>query len=36
MAFVKSPDGQSVELLQRGEALTPVEPWKSAPNVGEW
>jgi lactoylglutathione lyase len=36
MAFIKSPDGQSVELLQRGGALTPQEPWKSAPNVGEW
>ena len=36
MAFVKSPDGQSVELLQRGAARPPEEPWKSAPNVGEW
>ena len=36
MAFVKSPDGHSVELLQRGAALAPVEPWKSMPNVGEW
>lgn len=36
MAFVKSPDGHSVELLQRGGALTPAEPWKSMPNVGEW
>lgn len=36
MAFVKSPDGHSVELLQKGPALTPVEPWKSMPNVGEW
>src|SRR5262245_56652958 len=36
MAFVKSPDGQSVELLQRGAALAPVEPWKSMPNTGEW
>lgn len=36
MAFVKSPDGQSVELLQRGGARAPAEPWKSAPNVGEW
>jgi lactoylglutathione lyase len=36
MAFIKSPDGHSVELLQRGGALTPQEPWKSAPNVGEW
>lgn len=36
MAFVRSPDLVSVELLQRGEALTPVEPWKSMPNTGEW
>ena len=36
MAFLKSPDGQSVELLQKGAALTPVEPWKSMPNTGEW
>jgi lactoylglutathione lyase len=36
MAFVKSPDGQSVELLQRGGALAPAEPWQSAPNVGDW
>ncbi len=36
MAFVKSPDGQSVELLQRGAALTPVEPWLSMPNTGSW
>ena len=36
MAFVKSPDGHSVELLQRGEALTPAEPWKSLPNQGSW
>ena len=36
MAFVKSPDGQSIELLQRGEALAPAEPWLSMPNTGEW
>jgi lactoylglutathione lyase len=36
MAFVKSPDGHSVELLQRGEALAPAEPWKSMANTGEW
>ena len=36
MAFVKSPDGQSVELLQSGPALAPVEPWKSMKNTGEW
>jgi lactoylglutathione lyase len=36
MAFVKSPDGQSVELLQRGGARLPAEPWASMPNEGEW
>jgi lactoylglutathione lyase len=36
MAFVKSPDGHSVELLQRGKALPPAEPWSSLPNVGSW
>ena len=36
MAFVKSPDGQSVELLQRGAALPPQEPWASRKNQGEW
>ncbi len=36
MAFVKSPDGISVELLQAGPALTPAEPWLSMPNVGSW
>ena len=36
MAFVKSPDGHSVELLQRGEALPPKEPWASRPSHGEW
>lgn len=36
MAFVRSPDGVSVELLQKGEALAPAEPWASMPNVGEW
>lgn len=36
MAFVKSPDGISIELLQQGEALPPQEPWKSMPNVGSW
>ena len=36
MAFVKSPDGHPVELLQRGAALAPAEPWTSLPNVGEW
>ncbi len=36
MAFVRSPDGISVELLQQGAALEPAEPWKSMPNVGQW
>ena len=36
MAFVRSPDGISVELLQRGEALPPQEPWASLPNTGSW
>jgi len=36
MAFVRSPDLVSVELLQRGEALAPSEPWSSMKNVGEW
>ena len=36
MAFVKSPDGISVELLQMGDALEPREPWASMPNSGSW
>ena len=36
MAFVRSPDGISVELLQKGGRLEPQEPWMSMPNVGEW
>jgi lactoylglutathione lyase len=36
MAFVRSPDQISIELLQRGEALAPQEPWVSMPNVGSW
>ncbi len=36
MAFVRSPDGISIELLQQGEALPPKSPWKDMPNVGEW
>jgi lactoylglutathione lyase len=36
MAFVRSPDGISVELLQEGPALAVVEPWGSMPNVGVW
>ena len=36
MAFVRSPDGISIELLQRGESLPPEEPWASMENTGEW
>jgi len=36
MAFVRSPDGISVELLQKGKALAPAEPWASMPNTGQW
>jgi lactoylglutathione lyase len=36
MAFVRSPDNISIELLQAGEALPPAEPWVSMPNVGHW
>ena len=36
MAFVRSPDNISVELLQKGAALPPTEPWKSMPNIGQW
>lgn len=36
MAFVKSPDGISVELIQRGDNLPVAEPWASAPNIGSW
>lgn len=36
MAFVKSPDGISIELLQQGEALPVVSPWKDMPNTGNW
>jgi lactoylglutathione lyase len=36
MAFVKSPDGISIELLNRGGAKPPKEPWTSLPNVGTW
>lgn len=36
MAFVKSPDGISVELLQAGPALPPAQPWASMPNIGSW
>ena len=36
MAFVRSPDNISIELLQKGAALAPAEPWKSMPNSGSW
>jgi lactoylglutathione lyase len=36
MAFVRSPDNISIELLQKGEAMAPAEPWASMPNTGEW
>ena len=36
MAFVRSPDNVSVELLQAGQALPPAEPWTSMPNTGQW
>lgn len=36
MAFVRSPDNISIELLQKGDALPPAEPWKSMPNTGVW
>ena len=36
MAFIRSPDGISIELLQRGEAKPPQEPWVSMPNTGSW
>ena len=36
MAFIRSPDAVSVELLQKGGSLEPKEPWTSMPNVGEW
>ena len=36
MAFVRSPDAISIELLQKGAALTPAEPWSSMPNTGSW
>lgn len=36
MAFVRSPDGISVELLQKGDSLPPAEPWASMPNRGVW
>lgn len=36
MAFVRSPDNISIELLQTGDALAPAEPWVSMPNIGHW
>ena len=36
MAFVRSPDNISIELLQKGAALAPADPWKSMPNIGQW
>ena len=36
MAFVRSPDNHSIELLQKGEPLPPKEPWASMPNTGRW
>ena len=36
MAFVRSPDNISIELLQRGQPLAPAEPWVSMPNTGTW
>ena len=36
MAFVRTPDNISIELLQKGDRLAPAEPWASMPNTGEW
>lgn len=36
MAFIKSPDGISIELLQKGDSLEPAEPWSSMENTGSW
>lgn len=36
MAFIKSPDNISIEILQSGNALEPIEPWKSMENIGSW
>ena len=36
MAFIRSPDNVSIELLQKGDALAPAEPWISLPNAGKW
>jgi lactoylglutathione lyase len=36
MAFIRTPDNISIELIQKGERLPPAEPWKSMPNTGVW
>jgi len=36
MAFIRSPDSISIEILQKGDALAPAEPWLSMPNTGSW
>jgi lactoylglutathione lyase len=36
MAFIRSPDGISIELIQQGSSLPPAEPWSSMPNTGSW
>jgi lactoylglutathione lyase len=36
MAFIRSPDGISIELLQKDNALEPAEPWASMKNIGSW
>lgn len=36
MAFIRSPDGISIELLQKGDSLEPAEPWASMQNIGSW
>jgi lactoylglutathione lyase len=36
MAFIRTPDNISIELLQKGDTLAPAEPWRSMPNIGEW
>jgi lactoylglutathione lyase len=36
MAFIRSPDNHSIELLQKGHGLPPQEPWSSMPNTGHW
>ncbi len=36
MAFIRSPDNISIELLQKGQSLPPTEPWASMPNTGKW